>query len=129
MSFSACSSSSFIPISPKYPTTNILSAGYVEPTVLDYTSTASGVARSAFGSISLPAGVWMLSGVIRLNASAGNVTTATLQCRLNGSVNQGQIVLQPATAYTTTPVCFVVQSASDGSEDLIDLNVNVTGLS
>ncbi len=126
MSFSACSSSALVPIPPKYPTTNLLSAGYMEQTTLNYTSTASAASLSAFGSVSLPAGVWMLMGVIRINASAGNVSLATLNCRLNGATTQGQIVLQPATTYTVTPVCFVVESAVDGSEDLIDLNVTVT---
>lgn len=124
MSFSACASSSLVPIPPKYPTRDILSAGYVETPLLDYTVIAQNTPFDAFEPIALPYGVWLLTGVLRFAATSGNITQAVANCRLNGTVSQGQIVMNGSTTSLVVPISFVVSSGSAGVEDVIDLAVS-----
>lgn len=126
MSFASSVSSTLVPINPKYPTTDILSAGYVEIPDLDYTPTAIGVYIDAFTPINLPYGVWLLTGVLQFEATAGNLTQAVAHCRLNGVTNQGQMVSVGSLNGLVMPISFVVSSGTAGAEDSLDLAITAT---
>lgn len=123
MSFASSVSSTLVPINPKYPTKDTLSAGYVETPILNYTETASGIYINAFTDIQLPQGVWCLSGVLQFEATAGNITQAIAHCRLNGVTSQGQMVMNGSTTFLVLPISFVFSSGSEGAEDSINLAV------
>jgi hypothetical protein len=77
MSFASSSSSTLVPILPKYPTVIKNSAGYVETLTLIDTATDAGQTYTCVAPIPLPEGVWLLSGGITFQSNAGGQTTIT----------------------------------------------------
>jgi hypothetical protein len=71
MSFASSSSSTLVPILPKYPTAIVNSAGYVETLTLIDTPTTSGAPYNVVAPKTLPKGVWLLAGAIRFESDAG----------------------------------------------------------
>ena len=73
MSFISCEGSALIPA--VLPPTNSISAvgSVIVPTLLA-TPTASGGGYTYFNAITLPKGVWMISGNVRLDAITGGAT-------------------------------------------------------
>ena len=125
MSFISCEGSALIPaVLP--PTDSITAVGSViAPTLLTGVATASGTYADAFAPITLPKGVWMLTGTLVLSANGGQTIDASvLHCRLDGAVNQGQLsTVFGATLTQGLPVCFTV--VSDGT-NVIDLATTAT---
>lgn len=129
MSFSSCANSALVPIPPKYPTADILSAGYVEVPELNYTPAASGTYIDCFTPITLPQGVWLLTGVLRFDATAGNIETIVATCRLNPdttNIQQGSMVWNGVEPYVVIPISCVVTSGASGAEDVLDLAISAT---
>lgn len=86
MSFASSASSTLVPILPKYPTVITNSAGYVQTLTLIDTPTNSGTPYNVVAPISLPEGVWLLSGAIRFQSNAGGQTTI-LSALVNVNIN------------------------------------------
>jgi hypothetical protein len=125
MSFASSSSSPLVPIDPKIPTVDANSAGYIQIPTLDYTATGSGVAIDAFTPITLPYGVYILTGVLKFQGDGSNITTATAQCFVDG-VNQGKVEINNDDANVDMTLTFVVASGSGGAE--ADLSLSVSGV-
>ena len=101
MSFASSASSTLVPILPKFPTVDANSAGYIQIPALDYSATATGVAINAFAPITLPYGVYIVSGVLKYIGDGSNIATATAQCLIDG-VNQGYITVNRRIKYNAS---------------------------
>jgi hypothetical protein len=87
MSFASSSSSTLVPIPPKYPTVIVNSAGYVETLTLIDTPTGSGTPYNVVAPKTLPKGVWLLAGAIRFESDAGAgafLESALVNVNING---------------------------------------------
>jgi hypothetical protein len=87
MSFASSSSSTLVPILPKYPTVITNSAGYVQTLTLIDTPTDTGTPYNVVAGIPLPEGVWLLAGGITFQSNAGGQTTlisALVNVNING---------------------------------------------
>jgi hypothetical protein len=134
MSFASCSSSSLVPISPKYPTVNPSSAGYTEELTLIDTTTNTGVFYNVFTPITLAKGVWLLSGVLQFqcNISPNTFTEITANVVVGGVIKQQY--LNNETALGDTPqlsICAVINSGDFDPDTTITLSIsgNTTGAS
>jgi len=125
MSFASSASSTQVSILPKFPTTDGNSVGYIEIPNLDYSATASGTAIDAFAPITLPYGVYILTGVLKFQGDGSNIATATAQCLVDG-VNQGKVEINNADADVDVTFTFIVASGSAGAEN--DLSLSVSGV-
>ena len=123
MSFASSASSTLVPISPKFPTVDANSAGYIQIPALDYSATATGVAINAFAPITLPYGVYIVSGVLKYIGDGSNIATATAQCLIDG-VNQGKVEINNADADVDVTFSFIVASGSAGAEGDLSLSVS-----
>lgn len=118
MSYSACSNSAIYK-PDAYPRGAIGSV--IIPTLNTGVAKASLAAEEAFTPITLPEGVWSLTGCLQTTATGGNTLVyTTAQCRLDGATNQGRLDVFGATQALGFPISFTV--VSDGT-NVVDLNI------
>lgn len=107
MSFASSSNSALVPILPKYPSVNPNSVGYVNELVLiTGGSNASGDGFiNAFNSVELADGVWLLSGVLEIQAPTNYVSICTGNVLINDVIVSSSISLG-ASAHTVATLTF-----------------------
>ncbi|NBP02736.1 MAG: hypothetical protein EBU90_21970 [Proteobacteria bacterium] len=81
MSFKSCDNSAILPAPSAYLSSTV---GYSTSLAINSTATASGASVTA-ASFTLPKGIWLVSGLITVDATVGGQTsTGTVQVRLDG---------------------------------------------
>ena len=119
MSYSACSNSALLAPS-----------GYIEgaigysftPVLSTGVNVNSGVQASAFTDITLPKGVWLLSGTLQVDATGGTIAAGYAQVEKNGAAVT-QVNFFTPEQYIS--FCLSVVVVSDGN-DTIGLNVEAS---
>lgn len=126
MSFASSSNSLLVPILANFPTANPNAVGYVEePNINDATSPSSSAIDAFISPISK--GVWLLSGVLLVQANTGEVTGVSIQILKNIFPFQVyQFFPSPGETDVSVPISAVVTSNAFLSTDILKLNVLVT---
>lgn len=126
MSFSACANSSLVPIPPKYPPVSSNDVGSIIIPTLAYIQYPNNGTLDVFSpSLTLPIGVWLVSGFLEIGAVAGNVSQAIVTITIDGLI-QGRNVALGATPSISVPFSVIVSSGSSGAADICSLLVQVT---
>lgn len=126
MSFASSSNSLLVPILANFPTANPNAVGYVEePNINNATGTQNASLNAFIRPISK--GVWLLSGVLILQANTGDITGVAIQIYLNDNPFQSYQVVPPAgETDVPVPISAVVTSNAFVSTDILRLNVLVS---
>lgn len=126
MSFVSSSKSLLVPVLANFPTANPNAIGYVEePNINNATGTQNASLNAFIRPISK--GVWLLSGVLIVQANTGDVTGVALQIFLNDIPFQLYQVAPPAgETDVPIPISAVVTSNAILSTDILRLNVTVS---
>ena len=126
MSFASSSNYLLVPVLANFPTANPNAVGYVEePNINDATGTQNSSLNAFIRPISK--GVWLLSGVLIVQANTGDVTGLAIQIFLNNIAFQAYQVIPPS-GETDVPIAIsaVVTSNAISSTDILRLNVSVS---
>ena len=125
MSFISCEGSALIPAVLPPTDSNVAVGSVIVPTLLTGVATASNVYADAFTPITLPKGVWVMSGTLSLSATGvETINASVLHCRLDGATNQGQLASNYP-AFITQGATFSFVMISDGT-NVVDLATTAT---
>lgn len=128
MSFASSSNSALIPILPKYPTTSPNAVGYVRviDIITDVEHPSGTTLQTAFATLSLANGIWLLSGVIDVSlVAAGFPLNVSANVLVNGVINS-IIISYGVSTYSNAGVTISAVISSNQFEPNVQLGLQVS---